>query len=130
MTITVTISDQAHLAGIGAAAVAAGAASSQDYFQQVCESAAMSYRDQFAVDRITSSAFVFRFTQTEYVAIKSAAVTDQAIAGFLAELDAAPYVWLAAQQVKAGMDYLVAQGLLTQTRQNEILSYPIPEPTP
>lgn len=130
MTITVTISERVQLAGIGAAAVAAGAASSQEYFQQVCEAAAMSYRDQFGVDRITSSAFVMRFPTDAYSAILAAAPSDPVLAGFVAEVDAAPYVWLAAQQVIDGVNYCVAGGFITQAQADAILFYPVPEPVP
>lgn len=129
MTITVTITDQLQLAGIGAAAVAAGAVSSQAYFQQVCEGAALSYRDQFAVDRITSSAFVMRFPTDAYTNIIDASATDQVLAGFVAEVDAAPYVWLGAQQVIDGVNYCVPT-YITQAQADTILFYPVPEPVP
>lgn len=129
MTITVTISDQLELAGIGAAAVSAGAVSSQAYFQQVCEAAAMSYRDQFAVDRITSSAFVMRFPTDAYSAILAAAPSDPVLDGFVQAVDAAPYVWLGAQQVIDGVNYCVPT-YITQAQADTILFYPVPEPTP
>jgi len=126
MSITVTISERLQLAGAGAAAVAAGAASTQAYLQQVLEGACLSYRDQFAVDRVTSSDFIYRFTPAEFSAINSS--SDPVLQGFVAEVKAAPYVWLGAQQVIDGVNYCVAQGYLTQARADEILFYPVPAP--
>ncbi len=128
MSITVTISERDQLAGAGAAAVAAGAVSTQAYLQQVLENACLSYRDSFAVDRVTSSDFIYRFTAAEFAAINASA--DPVLQGFVAEVKAAPYVWLAAQLVIDGINYCVAGGYLTQARADEILFYPIPEPAP
>lgn len=126
MSITVTISERLQLAGAGAAAVAAGAVSTQAYLQQVLEGACLSYRDSFAVDRITSSDFIYRFTAQEFASINAS--TDPVLQGFVAEVKASPYVWLGAQQVIDGVNYCVATGYLTQPRADEILFYPVPEP--
>lgn len=126
MSITVTISERFQLAGAGAAAVAAGAASTQAYLQQVLENACASYRDVYAVDRITSSDFIYRFTAAEFAAINAS--SDPVLQGFVAEVKAAPYVWLAAQQVIAGVNYCVTKGYLTQPRADVILLYSVPSP--
>ena len=126
MSITVTISDRTQLAGAGAAAVSYGAVSTQAFLQNLLEQNCLSYRDQFAVDRITSSDFIYRFTAEEFAAINAS--TDPVLQGFVAEVKAAPYVWLGAQQVIDGVNYCVASGYLTQPRADEILFYPIPEP--
>ena len=126
MSITVVISERLQLAGAGAAAVSAEAVSTQDYLQQILEGACLSYRDQLAVDRVTSSDFIYRFTAQEFAAINTS--TDPVLQGFVTEVKAAPYVWLGAQQVIDGVNYCVATGYLTQVRADEILFYPVPEP--
>jgi hypothetical protein len=126
MSITITISERLQLAGAGAAAVNANAVSTQAYLQQVLEGACLSYRDQFAVDRITSSDFIYRFTAQEFASINAS--TDPVLQGFVAEVKAAPYVWLGAQQVIDGVNYCVTKGYLTQPRADAILFYPVPSP--
>lgn len=140
MTITVTITDQVELAGAGAAAVAYNNAlpdlpdgtrpptvSTQEYLQSIVEKACMSYRDQYAVDRIPSSAFVMRFPVQAYANIRAAAATDPVLAGFVQSVDEAPYVWLAAQQVIDGVNYCVP-AYITQAEADAILYYPVPDP--
>lgn len=128
MTITVTISEQIQLAGAGAAAKAESATSTQAYLQSVLEKACLSWRDEFAVDRITSSAFVMRFPVQAYTNIIDASATDPMLAGFVQAVDAVPYVWLAAQQVIDGVNYCVAGGFITQAEADAILNYPVPSP--
>ncbi len=129
MSITVTISDQVQLAGAGAAAVEYKAVSTQAYLQNLLETMCLSYRNQFAVDRITSSAFVMRFPTDAYSAILAAAPSDPVLAGFVQAVDAAPYVWLGAQQVIDGVNYCVPT-YITQAQADTILFYPVPEPVP
>lgn len=142
MNIVVTISEHVQLAGAGAAAVAYNNAlpnlpdgtrpsvvTTEAYLQSIVEKACLSYRDQYAVDRIPSAAFVMRFTPAEYSAIRAAGETDPIMAGFVQAVDEAPYVWLAAQQVIQGVNYCAVQGLITQERADEILAYSIPTPT-
>lgn len=124
--IVITISDKLQLAGAGAAAVNAGAASSQAYLQAVVEGACLSYRDAYAVDRITATDFIYRFTAQEFADINAS--SDPVVQGFVAEVKAAPYVWLGSQQVIDAMNYCVAQGLVTQVRADEILFYAVPTP--
>lgn len=126
MSITVVISDRIQLAGAGAAAVAYGATSTQEFLQNLLEQNCLSYRDSFAVDRITSSDFIYRFTAAEFAAINGS--SDAVLQGFVAEVKAAPYVWLGAQLVIDGVNYCVANGYLTQSRADEILFYPVPSP--
>ena len=126
MSITVVISDRTQLAGAGAAAVAYGAVSTQAFLQNLLEQNCLSYRDSFAVDRITSSDFIYRFTAQEFAAINAS--TDPVLQGFVAEVKAAPYVWLGAQQVIDGVNYCVTKGYLTQPRADVILFYPVPSP--
>jgi len=138
--ITVTISDTLREQGVQAAANAFNAAnpdqwvSAEGYLQQVVDSAALSYANQFKVGVISSGAFVLRFTPAEYGGIETAAQTDPIIAGFLARVTESNEVVLYAEEVTMGLDYLVAQGLLTAERAAEILAYTVPvnppEPAP
>lgn len=128
MSITVTITSDRQLAGAAAAAAASVGEgdtppTAEAYLQSILEGACESYRNQFGVDRITSSAFVLRFTSAEYAAIRTAAETDSALAAFVARLDAEPYVWLASDEVQQAMAYVVASNLVTQARADEILTY-------
>ena len=128
--ITVTISEYRQLAGAGAAAVAAEMDTAA-YLQDVLSKACDSYRSAYGVDRITSSDFIYRFTPLEFADINAS--SDPVVQDFIAQVKAAPYVWLGSVEVIAGMDYVVAAGLLTAARKDEILFYPIPEyvpPTP
>lgn len=136
MTITVTLTDPLQLAGAQAATDAFNAATSpnadgtpatpitaQQYVQQAMERAALSWRDQYAVDRVTSGAFVLRFTQAEYDAISTAAQTDPAVAGFMQRVNESPFVWLGSAEVQQAMAYVVSLGLVTQARADEVLAY-------
>ena len=128
--ITVTISEYRQLAGAGAAAVAAEMDTAA-YLQDVLSKACDSYRSAYGVDRITSSDFIYRSTPLEFADINAS--SDPVVQDFIAQVKAAPYVWLGSVEVIAGMDYVVAAGLLTAARKDEILFYPIPEyvpPTP
>ena len=50
-------------------------------------------------------------------------MTDPIIQGFIAQVKAEAYVWLASDEVGAGMAYAVGAGLLTQARADAILTY-------
>lgn len=125
MSVTVTITSARQLAGLNAAVAQTTdpQPTPQEYLQGLTEGQCEAFRVQFAVDRITSSAFVARFTEAEKQGIATAAQTDPVIDGFMTRVYAEPYVWLASDEVVAGMDYLVAQGLLTVQRKDEILAY-------
>lgn len=127
MSITVVITDQTQIAGAGAAAIEYGFPSTQAYLQHLTEQNCLSYREQFAVDRIPSSAFVMRFPTDAYANIIDASASDPVLAGFVAEVDAAPYVWLGAQQVIDGVNYCVPT-YITQAQADAILAYPVPSP--
>lgn len=138
--LVVTISAKLQVSGASAAAKAQNdarpldengdpigpAVTAEQYLQAVVEGACLSYRDAYAVDRITATDFIYRFTAQEFADINASA--DPVVQGFVAEVKAAPYVWLGSQQVIDAMNYVVAQGLLTQVRADEILFYPIPDP--
>ena len=135
MSLAISITVARQIAGAEAAAAAHNAArpvdengdpvgpalTAEQYLQDVVEKACESYRDAYAVDRITSSDFIYRFTAAEMEAINASA--DPVIQGFIAQVRAEAFVWLASDEVGAGMAYAVGEGLLTQARADAILTY-------
>jgi len=135
MSLAISITVARQIAGAEAAAAAHNAArpvdengdpvgpalTAEQYLQDVVEKACESYRDAYAVDRITSSDFIYRFTAAEMAGINASA--DPVIQGFIAQVKAEAYVWLASNEVAAGMAYAVGEGLLTQARADAILAY-------
>ena len=135
MSLSITITVARQIAGAEAAAAAHNAArpldengdpigpalTAEQYLQDVVEKACESYRDAYAVDRITSSDFIYRFTAAEMAGINAS--TDPVIQGFIAQVRAEAFVWLASNEVAAGMAYAVGEGLLTQARADAILAY-------
>lgn len=67
-------------------------------------------------------AFLREFTQSERVAIRKAAANDDAVDDFLFMVQQAQAVRADDADVTDGMQYLVDQGHLTDTRRDEILS--------
>jgi len=74
---------------------------------------------------ITKPAFRFRFTDSEYVGILSAAKTDVTIEGWVETFNMLSLVDLTNQRTIDGMNNLVSAGLLTAARANEILTAPV-----
>lgn len=122
--ITINITSPRQIEGIKAAAAAVGE-NAELYIQRIVELAAESYRDQFYVDRITTSDFIFRFTDEEKNAILAS--TDELVIGFMNKIKSEPYVWLASTEVVDGLGYLVSLNLLTQERSDEITNYIVSE---
>lgn len=120
MSITVTVTDPALLAGVNAKASQQGK-DSQTFLQDFVIGSCHAFRDEFALDRITSAAFVFRFTEAEYAAVKAS--SDPVVQGFIARLDTEPFVWLGSDEVQQAMAYVVTLGLVTQARADAILAY-------
>jgi len=134
MAITITIDDPRQLAGIEAAAAAYNAKldpEAEDYAPLTAEQYANdrllavcdSWADHHNVGRVTASAFVLRFTPTEIETIKTASGTDANVAAFLDRVSSVDWVRLYAEEVAQGVAYCVSQGLFTQSRADEILSY-------
>lgn len=69
----------------------------------------------------TAYQFLLRFTASERAAFRAAATTDSSVADFQQLAQAAQEIIADDPMTVAGMDYLVAQGLLTQSRADEIL---------
>lgn len=70
----------------------------------------------------TAYQFLLRFTPEERAAFRAAANTDSIVADFQQLAGAAQEVWTDDPMTIAGMGYLVAVGLLTESRKNEILA--------
>ena len=135
MSLAISITAARQVAGAEAAAAAHNAArpldengdpvgpalTAEQYLQDVVEKTCESYRDAYHVDRITSSDFIYRFTAAEMAGINAS--TDPVIQGFIAQVRAEAFVWLASNEVAAGMTYAVGAGLLTQARADAILAY-------
>ena len=135
MSLNITITSARQIAGATAAANAHNAArptdengdpvgdalTAEQYLQRVLSGACESYRDAYAVDRITSSEFIYRFTAAEMAGINASA--DPVVQGFVAQVRSESHVWLASDEVAAGMAYAVGAGLLTQARADAILTY-------
>jgi hypothetical protein len=69
----------------------------------------------------TSYEFLNRFTAAERAALRAAAETDSTVADFQELAVAANEIINTDPVTVAGMDYLVAQGHLTESRKLEIL---------
>jgi len=72
--------------------------------------------------RYTAYQFLLRFTLAERTAYRAAALTDPLVADFMNLAQAAQEIITNDPVTIQGMDYLVAVGLLTQQRRDEILS--------
>lgn len=71
---------------------------------------------------LTRLEFRRRFTIEEHVAIETAAETDPTLRVFQKDLEMATSVRLDDPLTVEGMEYLVAQGHLTEARKTEILT--------
>lgn len=69
----------------------------------------------------TSYEFLNRFTASERASLRAAASSDVTVADFLELAVAANEIINTDPVTIAGMDYLVAQGLMTEARKLEIL---------
>jgi len=133
MTITVTITNPRHIAGVNAAYQATiptdpeatpPYASAQDYAQQNVERLAESWAETTGVDRIPVSAFVRRFPGPVMDAVNASA--DPTVAAILAQLDVVQTVRLGHPTTVNGVGYLVSVGLLTQAQADVVLAYDVP----
>ena len=73
-----------------------------------------------AIRKITTRAFMQRFTLTERVALRAS--TDDTIIDIYEDLKLASYVDLDDSDVSSAIDYFVAQNLLTSNRKSEVLT--------
>jgi hypothetical protein len=71
---------------------------------------------------ITRLAMMMRFTENEYMAALTAAKTDVEVEMWMDYLSASATVNLLSDRVKKGVNALLAKGVVTADRANEILS--------
>lgn len=126
--ITVTISNHRHIAGATAAWILSpgGHETVEAYVQAALERVADSWVESTRVDQISVGEFVLRFTGAEFAAITAAAGSDANVAAILANLRARDSVRLGSADAVNGIAYLVASGLLTQQRGEDVLRYDVP----
>jgi|GEM_PF-3821483 len=91
----------------------------QAWLDQIVDSWAVARR----VGIVSTGEYVLRFTAAENAAISAAAQTDPTIADAMARVRSLGEVRLYSDEMTQGVGYLVAQGLLTQARADEILAY-------
>lgn len=87
-----------------------------------------SYADLFHIGRVTSAAFVLRFSPEEYAAITAAASSHPEIAGYITQLCQQPYVPLTDPRLQPALQAMAGAGLIDTSRVDAILSYERPEP--
>ena len=136
MSISITISDPFHLAGVQAAVDKFNAAqqpdeegneptplTAEEYLSARIGDICMSYAKSNNIGIISSGEFVLRFTSEENAAIKVAADANEELAAYLARVRESPSVVLYSDEVQQGIAMLVSLGLITQARANEVLAY-------
>jgi hypothetical protein len=87
-----------------------------------------SYADLFQIGRITSAAFVLRFSPEEYAAIMAAAPERPEVAGYITQLCQQPYVPLTDPRLQPALQAMAVAGLIDAGRVDAILAYDRPEP--
>lgn len=126
--ITVSLTSQRHIAAANAAWLATPdrQPTVTAYVQAAIERVADSWVETTKVDQISVGEFVFRFTGAEFAAITATAGSDANVAAILATLRARDSVRLGSADAVNGIAYLVAAGLLTQQRGEDVLRYEVP----
>jgi hypothetical protein len=130
MTITVTLTNNRHIAGANAAYMMtipedgdSPYQSVQEYVQNAIERVAESWADSAKVDQISVFEFVERIGAERFAAITAAAPNDPIIAEMLVTLRARQTVRLGSPDAINGIAYLVSVGLLTQQQADTALAY-------
>ena len=126
-TLTITLTNARQIDGFITAANGAGM-SPEGLALEFISAQGARYADDFKIGVITGAAFIARFTPAEYGAILTAAETNEAVAGLIAELTASPNVALDDPRLAPGLALLVSEGLLDAARPAEILAYERPTP--
>jgi hypothetical protein len=124
-TKTLTAVNQAALAAANAASNAAlppeaTPLTDLEYLNKVVDSVLKSYQDTYI--KITSGEFVLRFPPAKLTAIKAAAAQNPALAAYLREVEANPYVYTGSTHVRTGIAMLVQAGLLTSAEADAVLA--------
>jgi len=132
MTITVTLTNPRHIAAANATyaltippdpEATPPYADVDAYVQAAIERVAESWRDSTRSDAISTAAFIRRIPAQSYLAILAAAEVVPELQAYFARLDAEPQVWLGSDETIAGVQALVAGGLLTQEQAAALLAY-------
>lgn len=126
-TLAITLTNARQIDGFITAANSAGMSPEALALEFISAQGAR-YADGFGVGVITGAAFVARLTPAEYGAILTAAETNEAVAGLIAELTASPSVALDDPRLAPGLALLVSLGLLDASRPAVILAYKRPTP--
>jgi hypothetical protein len=133
--ITVTLTNPRHIAAATAAYAATIPADPEAtppyadvtaYVQARVNDMLDSWVETTKVDQISVGAFVLRFTGSEFAAIAAAAGSDANVAAILGTLRARDSVRLGSVDAINGIAYLVAAGLLTAERAEDVLRYDAP----
>jgi len=124
--LTASITTPRYIDGWIAAANAAGQTPEQ-FVSEFMAAQGRTYAGIYKVGTWPAAAFVMRFSNAEITAIRTAAETDENVAGILAQLQSEPFVAVDDPRVAPGLDYLVAVELLTAERAAEIMAYERPE---
>lgn len=141
MSITVTLTNKRQIAAATAAWIATIPPAPEEgqepqpwpyatvdaYVQAAIERVAESWRDSLRTDAIPTAAFILRIPPAAYAAIVAAAEQSPELQAYLARLNQGPRVWLGSDETIAGVNALVAAGLLTQAEADALLAYDIPE---
>lgn len=122
--ITLTISGRAHDGFLAAAAK--NNVSLTDFVATVLTEAGVGYADLLRVGRITSAAFIQRFSVQEYNGILGASESSLAIKKLIEDLVKEPEITLDDPRLQNGLQVLVAAGLLAESRVEELLAHEIP----
>lgn len=133
--ISVSLTSNRHIAAATAAYIATippegepPYASVEAYVQAALERVADSWVESTRVDQISVGEFVLRFTGAEFAAITAAAGSDANVSAILGTLRARDSVRLGSVDAVDGIAYLVAAGLLTQQRGEDVLRYGVTLP--
>lgn len=124
--ITITLSDQRLIDGFVEAANRIGVTPEEAMLNYV-KTQGRVFADTFKIGLITSGAFIRRFTSAEFGAILAAAENSSQINDLIVELTSSPQVALDDERLLPGLQLLVTNGLLQESRIPEILDYVHPE---
>jgi len=126
-SITITITDRAHVAAVMAASFAGGNSDPQAWLQGVFNVACNSYRDQYKTDFIDLITFMSRLSGFGKLELILAAA--QQSPDLSAYLDRARFfggIWAGSAETQAGIASLVALTLLTQAEADALIAYDLP----
>jgi hypothetical protein len=125
-TLTITITDPRLIDGWVEAANRNGV-TPEALATEFIENQGRSYAELFGVGVITSSAFIRRFTATEYGTILAAAEQSPEVAALIDQLTESPKIAMDDPRLAPGLELLAGAGLIEVERIEELLTYSRPE---